>query len=211
VINKILGGIAVVVVLAMLGVTYMAFFIEKPKAVAKVDKVKGNASVLRDSEVTTLTPDSLIYAADKVLVKNGRATLVFADGTTLIMGDKTTIDVNGYEFDEDANIVTGSLGFVKGAIRVVTGRLTLARNLSVRSNSGTTLGIRGTDVFMGNLESDVIDVLLLESKRGVTVTNKQGKVKLEAAQGTTVTKGEAPTNPKFWPQAKVDKAMAMVQ
>lgn len=210
VVNRILAGLIVVVLAAMGYVAYSGFLVEKPQPVAKVVKMKGSADVSRAAETVSLQRDSLLYAADNITVVKGRVRLQFEDGTVVILGDKTRLSLDNYDYDPETQIVSGSFGFLKGAMRLVTGRVKMARNLRVADRSGTTIGIRGTDVFIGNLEPKVLDVLLVESAKSVSVRNKLGTTKLTNGEGATVAKDAAPTAAKLWPQAKVDKALALV-
>lgn len=209
--NKILLGLMGVVIAAMCLVIFMGFFGEKPQPVAKVSKLRGAATMRTADGMEPLQNGSLVYAAQQITVAKGSMRLEFADGSFVILGDKTRMSVENFDYEPETKSVRGSFQFIRGALRAVTGRQALNRNIAIKDALGTTIGIRGTDVFAGNLEPGKLDVLLIESKRPVTVKNNQGGIALESGQGTTVESGTAPTDPKFWPQAKVDKALAMVR
>ncbi len=196
---------------AMAYVTYDAFLIEKPLPIAKVQNYKGVISVRRGADALDIEKDMLLEAGDQlVTTKNGHMQIVFSDGSVLLMGAATSIGLDEYAYNEKSNFVNAKIQFVKGAIRAVTGRVNLVRNIQVSDARGTTIGIRGTDIFIGNIEKNVIDVLLIESKKSVAVSNKKGKVKLTTGLGTRVAVGEAPSAVKVWPEAKIEKALALV-
>ena len=209
--NKILLGLMGVVIAAMGLVIFMGFFVEKPQPVAKVSKLRGAATMRTSEGMEPLENGSLVYAAQQITVAKGTMRLEFADGSFVILGDKTRMAVESFDYEPETKSVRGTFQFVRGALRAVTGRQALNRNIAIKDAMGTTIGIRGTDVFAGNIEPGKLDVLLVESKRPVSVKNSQGGIVLGAGEGTTVESGSAPTDPKLWPQAKVDKALALVR
>lgn len=209
--NKILVGLMVLVLAAMAYVAYDAFLVDDPKPIAKIVKSKGLVNLRRDIDVVSGQADSLIYSDDQITTnKNSYARVVLIDGSTMVVGENSSIGFKNYDYDIDTRAVTGQLSFIKGALRLVTSKTSSKRSLLIRDQRGTTIGIRGTDVFVGNLVPEAMDVLLIESEKNVSVSSRQGKVELTSGQGTTVAAGEAPTDPKIWPQAKVAAALAMV-
>lgn len=209
--NKILIGLIVVVVALIGFVVFDNFVMPNAVPIAKVSQLKGAATVKRSDGGDSLMNESLLYAADQVTVVNGNMTLQFADGTYIKLGNKTRLELDRYDYDQETNTVSATLKFVRGALRAVTGKVNMARNIRIVDQQGTTIGIRGTDIFVGNIEYDKLDVLLIESGKPVTVNNRLGNQTLAAGQGTTITADAAPTAAKFWPQKKVDAALALVK
>lgn len=209
--NKILLAAMVLIVLAMAYVGYDAFVIDHPAPVAKVLHVKGVSSIRRDTDVLPAAVGQLLYQGDSLTTPAKTSLqLQFGDGSMVIMGAGSGLVIDRYDYDVDANLVNAQLRFVKGAIRAVTGRLGMARTINVKAPGATTIGIRGTDVIIANLEPEVLDVLLVETKKSVSVANREGSETLEPGEGTTVRSGQAPTPAKIWPDAKVARALALV-
>ena len=74
------------------------------------------------------------------------AGLVLRDGTNLVVGPATRLDLKSFSFD--ATTQSGGMFFslLRGSMRVVTGLLGKTRPESVRITTATaTIGIRGTD------------------------------------------------------------------
>ena len=100
---------------------------------------------------------------------------------------------------------------LQGAFKSVSGELVKVANASfVVETELATIGIRGTTIWGGILD-DTFDVALLEGK-SIYVETKAGRVEITTpGEGTSVrTAHDAPSPPKAWTKAKVDRAMATV-
>ena len=144
---------------------------------------------------------------------NARAQLRLADGTVTTLGANTNFRINRFDWQlkkgEKPNV---QLELVKGAFRTVTGKVmdTAGAEFRVTTPSGV-LGIRGTDFWGGYLDPNAVDVLLIDGKHAVEVSNASGKVLLEKpGQGTTLKADQSALVVKEWPKQKVDRAVATI-
>lgn len=93
---------------------------------------------------------STLRASDRVETDaQGAAGLVLRDGTTLVVGPASRVDLRDYRFDsttQDGNLLVGLL---RGSLRMISGLLGKAHPEAVRVETQTaTIGIRGTDFIM---------------------------------------------------------------
>ncbi|GAA6134751.1 hypothetical protein NBRC116188_15400 [Oceaniserpentilla sp. 4NH20-0058] len=142
---------------------------------------------------------------------DARAIFRFYDGSVLTMGANSEITVA--EFNASGQSKKGTFDFVKGAFRMITGAITETDSPDFTVNTPIgSIGIRGTDFWGGNLATDnSIDVVLLESKHVIEVSNQYGTVILkEPNQGTTLMKDKAPLSTRTWPEAKLQRAFKSV-
>ena len=129
-------------------------------------------------------------------------------------GDPVEEEVDGKGvggFDEGPGHENIALRLLAGAFKAVSGELA-ARNPNAMTVATTTatIGIRGTTVWGGTLET-AFEVALLDGT-AVTVTTQAGTVELTTVgQGTAVPSAEQPPSaPVTWAQAKVSRALATV-
>ena len=96
-------------------------------------------------------------------------------------------------------------------MRFVSGKLTKLASSDVSVTTGVaTLGIRGTEFWGGPIDDQALGVFLVTGV--VSVSNAAGEQILSRpGQGTNIaTPGSAPGPVTFWPQDKVDRAVATV-
>ncbi|SIR15660.1 FecR domain-containing protein [Pseudacidovorax sp. RU35E] len=90
---------------------------------------------------------SLLRTTDRIETDaQGAAGFVLRDGTTLVVGPSTHVDIRDYRFDsttQDGNLLVGLL---RGSLRMISGLLGRSHPEAVRVETQTaTIGIRGTD------------------------------------------------------------------
>ncbi|HSC76588.1 MAG TPA: FecR family protein [Pseudomonadales bacterium] len=144
---------------------------------------------------------------------NARAQLRFADGTITTLGANTGFVIKQFDWTEkqttQANV---QLELLAGAFRSVTGKAldVAGSRFGVKTPVGV-IGIRGTDFWGGYLDPDAVDVLLIDGKHAVEVSNTNGKVLLEKpGQGTTLKADQSGLVVKEWPKTKVSRAVATI-
>lgn len=157
---------------------------------------------------TALQINDTIHTGD-----NARAQLRFADGTITTLGANTGFVIKQFDWTEKQSAKANvQLELLAGAFRSVTGKaLAVAGSqFGVKTPVGV-IGIRGTDFWGGYLDPNAVDVLLIDGKHAVEVSNANGKVLLEKpGQGTTLTADQSGLVVKEWPQAKVGRAVATI-
>jgi hypothetical protein len=100
---------------------------------------------------------------------------------------------------------------VVGAFRFLSGQVSKLATSDVSvTTSVATVGIRGTEFWAGPIDNQALGVFLIEG--AVSVSNAAGEQILSRpGQGTNIaTPSAAPGPVTFWPQDKVNRALAAV-
>jgi len=181
------------------------------EAIGAVSRIQGEASTMRGSATEALALDSAVFLNDVVTTgAAARLEVAFVDGTKLTLGAKTRLTLDRFIYAPGSGV--GSLRFgVVGAFRFVSGRITkLANANAVIVTPTATAGIRGTDFWGGPIDDQALGMVLFEG--AIVVSNAAGQQVLETpGQGTNIAQpGDAPGPVTFWPQDKVDRAVATV-
>lgn len=97
--------------------------------------------------------DKPVQSGDPVMLnqriqtdKDGTASLVLTDGTTLVLGPNSSLDMARYQYDPVNNTGTMLVDLVSGSLRMITGWLGKLHpeDVKVRTPNAVT-GVRGTD------------------------------------------------------------------
>jgi hypothetical protein len=184
---------------------------EAQEAIGTVSRIQGEVSGTRGGSTAALGLNASVFPNE--IVSTGEAArleVTFTDNTRLTLGEKAKLTLDRYVFSPAAG--TGILKFgVAGAFRFLSGRLSkLARADVSVTTPFATLGIRGTEFWGGPIDDQVLGVFLIEGV--VSVSNTAGRQILNRpGQGTNIaTPGTAPGPVTFWPQDKVNRAIATV-
>lgn len=199
-------------VVALLMIT--ATLAKADEAAAVVLATNGTVTIERGSTTLPAARKSTLVEQDKIHTgDNARAQLRFADGTVTTLGANTVFLIKTYQWKSGSKqVADASFQLVQGAFRTVTGHIleTQGSQFNVTTPVGV-IGIRGTDFWGGYLDGDNVDVLLIDGKHAVTITNKSGTVTLnKAGEGTTLRSDQAAPAVKVWPKQKVDRAVATI-
>lgn len=77
---------------------------------------------------------------------NAAASLVLRDGTVMVIGPTSQLDLKSFQFDAVTHKGNLLLSLLQGSMRMLTGLLGKAQPEAVRIDTGSTyVGIRGTD------------------------------------------------------------------
>lgn len=109
--------------------------------VALVKKVAGTPTILRNGESLDIKLGMKLYAADKIVARDGETVgIIFNDGTTLSAGPSTELDVREYAF---------SLYLKKGTLVYSSGKLGKLAPAAVKLDTPrSTVGVRGTKLVL---------------------------------------------------------------
>jgi hypothetical protein len=181
------------------------------EAIGTVSRIQGEVSGTRGGTTRALGPNAPVFPNE--IMSTGEAArleLTFADNTQLTLGEKAKLTLDRYVFNPAAG--SGILKFaVAGAFRFLSGKLSkLASADASVTTPFATVGIRGTEFWGGPIDDQVLGVFLIEGV--VSVSNAAGQQILNRpGQGTNIaTPGIAPGPVTFWPQDKVNRAIATV-
>ncbi|MDK1286636.1 FecR family protein [Pseudoalteromonas umbrosa] len=197
---------------SLLGLLFFASSCYGNTLIAKVILAKEQVTASSPIKERQLKRKSKIYKADTVKTgKHARAQLRFTEGTILTLGENTQFSVNQFEYRKTSE---AHFEFIKGAFRVVTGKITQATNpnFKIKTPMGS-IGIRGTDFWGGNLyNAHTIDVILLDSEHPIVIENEFGRVVISTpGTGTTLEMGKPPSQPEKWSEKKLADAVKTIQ
>lgn len=88
-----------------------------------------------------------VSASERVLTGKGASvSLLLRDGSTLMLGSDSALDLKEFRFNPTTNEGSVVLSVVKGTLRMITGLIGKTRPESVRITTPTsTIGVLGTD------------------------------------------------------------------
>ena len=113
--------------------------------IAKV--VGGEVRVLGAQGMRPLEPGDAVFSGDRLISgKYGLASVVLRDGTTLVLGNNSQLQIQKFTFN--ATTADGSMlvELFQGSVRLLTGLISKINPDAVQVKSGTLLvGVRGTD------------------------------------------------------------------
>ena len=159
--RKVPIAIAVVVVSAA-GLFAPGFDAAAAQTVGMVTKVQNQAQVGGQAAAV----GSPVHLNDTLQTgANARLQVTFRDNTNLTLGENATVVIDRFVFDPDAGVGEATLNATKGALRMVTGRLTEMpnKNVQVKTSFGA-LAVRGTDFWSGSVGGKT-GVLLVHNSR----------------------------------------------
>jgi len=185
----------------------------EPSVAGAVIHVQGKASVVRGSSITPLTVGKQVAVGDGIVTgKDSRVGLKMVDGGVLRLGADTVFIIENYAYSEQASEGQARLFMLKGAMRVITGAIGKLKERDFKlGTSVATMGVRGTDFWIGYYFSDALDVALI-SGAGVYADNAAGRMEITRAGDGIAVKGfdQLPAPPIHWGQKKYDAALQSV-
>jgi hypothetical protein len=180
-------------------------------AIGAVTRIQGEASGTLGNATRSLSLTTPVSLNEVVSTGDmARLEITFADHTRLTLGEKAKLTLDRYVFDAAAGTRTIRFGMV-GAFRFISGQVAKLASSDVSiTTSVATLGIRGTEFWGGPIDNQALGVFLIEGT--VSVSNALGEQILsQPGQGTNIaTPGAGPGPVTFWPQDRIDRALARV-
>jgi hypothetical protein len=201
--------------LIVIAIALLCGFVREPveaqEAIGTVSRTQGEVSGTRAGTTGALRLNAPVFPNEIVSTGDAaRLEITFADDTRLTLGEKAKLTLDRYVFDPAAR--SGILKFgVAGAFRFLSGQLSkLASADASVTTPFATVGIRGTEFWGGPIDNQVLGVFLIQGV--VSVSSAAGQQILNrAGQGTNIAvPGAAPGPVTFWPQDKVNRAIATV-
>lgn len=197
--------LAVVLMLPLAGATLAQ------EAIGSVSRIQGESHGTVNGATEALSLDSSVFLDEVVTTgEEARLEVTFADGTQLTLGERAEMTLDTFVYDPSGGTGTVKFGVV-GAFRFVSGQASKLASADVSVTTPVaTVGIRGTEFWGGPIDDQELGVFLIDG--AVSVANAAGEQILdEAGEGTNIAApGEAPGPVTFWPQDKVDRALAAV-
>jgi hypothetical protein len=181
------------------------------EAIGTVSRIQGEASGTHGSATRALAVNASVILNETVTTgAAARLEVTFKDNTRLTLGENAKLTLDRYVFNPAAG--RGTIRFkVVGALRFLSGQVSkLARSDVSVTTPVATIGIRGTEFWGGPIDDQLLGVFLIEG--AVRVSNAAGaRILNRPGQGTNIVRaGAAPGPVTFWPQDKVNRAIATV-
>lgn len=179
---------------------------EKPEyhVAGTVTKIKASVIAVQDALPRPLMVGSPVYVGDVISTgTDARIEVRMIDDGVITLGERTVFVIIDYVFK--GSLGNAALRLLSGAVEAVTGGIGKLENRPFMvSTELATVGIRGTDFFVGFIH-DELHVGLLGGA-GVYVENPAGRVEItKIGDGTKITSlGTAPTEPAPWPKSMLE-------
>lgn len=124
---------------------------------ATVKLVNGQVLARGQQGERALSSGDEVAASERVLTGKGASvSLVLRDGSTLMLGPDSALDLKEFRFNPTTNEGSVVLSVVKGTLRMITGLIGKTRPESVRITTPTsTIGVLGTD-FIVEVSEEVL-------------------------------------------------------
>lgn len=113
-----------------------------------VKSVRGDVQLLGSGGVARpATPGDALSPIDRVVTgPDSAASVVLRDGTTMVLGPSSRLDVKEFHFDATTHDGGLLVSLLRGSMRMITGLIGKAHPDAIRIETQTaTIGIRGTD------------------------------------------------------------------
>ena len=113
-----------------------------------IKSVRGDVQLLSASGTQrAATPGDVLMPIDRVLTgADSAASVVLRDGTTMVVGPSSRLDVKEFHFDATTQDGGLLVSLLRGSMRMITGLIGKKQPDAVRIETQTaTIGIRGTD------------------------------------------------------------------
>jgi hypothetical protein len=109
--------------------------------------VKGDVRVVDARGERSVQPGDHIAVADKLITgPDGSASMVMRDGTTVVLGPKSRLELKDFSFDASTQKGSMLVSLVQGSLRMITGLIAKVNPGAVSvTTKSATIGVRGTD------------------------------------------------------------------
>ncbi|WP_219213515.1 FecR family protein [Variovorax boronicumulans] len=113
-----------------------------------VKSVRGDVQLLGAGDATRpAAPGDALSPIDRIVTgPDSAASVVLRDGTTMVLGPSSRLDVKEFHFDATTHDGGLLVSLLRGSMRMITGLIGKAHPDAIRVETQTaTIGIRGTD------------------------------------------------------------------
>jgi hypothetical protein len=203
--------------------------------VGLVERLQGDVSIVHFGNSAKATQGMAISLKDQLVTGGARLQIMLADDTQITLGENAKAVIKEYHFSPFSS---GNRGVVlvevsKGAFLFTTGRISQLADKRIEVKTAlANLMAKGTEFWGGPTGKDSEGVAVFEGS--VDVSNEGGAVVLYARAltqsrvqsqtlasglrsrsstdpiGTTLTRGQGPSQAVIWQQEKTDRAVAAV-
>ena len=178
----------------------------EPRTVGTVSRLAGAPSILRGGQQLAAAHGMALREGDRVMTgAGGRLEITAADGSTISVGEQTTVVLTRFVAPGDAGPGQGFLDLVEGILRL---NLPGSWNRFEVITATAVASVRGTDWLIDAQGAENTAVFVAKGSVAVENIARTGAVLLYPSFGTDVKAGALPTTPKLWAKQRVDAALA---
>jgi hypothetical protein len=173
---------------------------QEEEGIGRVADLTGPAVVLRERGPQALYRGARIYREDRLrTLETAKLKIVFADGSELVVGADSKVNIARYAPDEGE----GVLQLLRGILRAVVPDSTRWERFDLQTRNAVA-SARSTEwIVVLTLERTSVFVI----DGAVDVSAAGGQVRLRNGDGTDIPVGAAPGDPVQWGQARVSRAL----
>ena len=161
----------------------------------KVAFIKGEVSLIRDNRVAPAQAGEALLVGDVIKTgPDGRAKLLFADETVMVIGKSTVFKTESYIYDKKNGKYDAKFKVAEGFFKTITGQIgKVAKEKFALKTKTATMGIRGT-IFGGEVAENFENIYCL---KGAITVESAGQTKVvESGYMTSIKGGGTPSEPK---------------
>ena len=204
--RRSLALLTVAVAIFVLAVLSRVAHGQEAAAIGRIGHVAGEVTLLRGAHSLPATTGTVVYEEDALATgPDGRAELVCADGSTVVLGSDTAVSIATFA-PPTAGPGRALLDLIDGILRLTLSAGRTWQSFEVRSATAVA-SVRSTDWIM-DAHRATTAVFVVDGRVAVDSRAGLGGIVLAAGQGTDVRAGEAPTAPKNWGQKRIDDVLA---
>ena len=144
--NRILTALCTLTLLS--GIASAQNAVPAEQQAGTVKSVRGDVQLLGASGTSrSAAPGDVLSPIDRILTgPDSAASVVLRDGTTMVVGPSSRLDVKEFHFDATTQDGGLLVSLLRGSMRMITGLIGKSHPDAVRVETQTaTIGIRGTD------------------------------------------------------------------
>jgi hypothetical protein len=120
---------------------------DMPAKAGTMKLVQGDVRVTDASGERVLRPGDNVAPADRLVTgADGAASLVLRDGTTMMLGPRSRVNIDAFTFNSTTQEGSLAVAVVRGTMRMISGLIAKTNPRAVGVTTRTaTIGVRGTD------------------------------------------------------------------
>lgn len=136
-----------IVSLLMLCCLMISVNVSAEPSIGVIKTLKGDVSVLRDSELTAAALGEELFAADTLQTSsNGAVGILLHDDARLSLGPDSTMSLDQFNFDPKNHEGQANVSVKQGTLSVISGKLTEKRPGALQVKTpAAILAVRGTE------------------------------------------------------------------
>ncbi len=168
--------------------------------VGSVASVRGVAEIGRGGAFTPATVGAAVQLGDELRTGDGQMRVVFRDDSVIDLTEKTSLTVDTQVFDPGTSRFSSLMKLAAGKARAIVSHVYGTPGASYEIQTPTAVaGVRGTSFLIEyDTTRDATDVIGIEGRIMVRSLAEvlNDTVYVTASEGTSVTRGMAPTKPE---------------